>query len=86
MAAPKHAHAINGELARKINEEARRDAKSPYAGKFIGIANGQVVVVTDNLDAAVDGLLAIEPDPSKCLCFEAGVDYGEVDEIGELSC
>lgn len=78
-------HTINSELARKINEEARRDPKSPYAGKFVGIANGQVVVVTDNLDAVVDRLLEVEPDPSKCRCLEAGVDDDEVQEIGELS-
>jgi hypothetical protein len=78
-------HTINSELARKINEEARRDPKSPYAGKFVGIANGQVVVVTDNLDAVVDRLLEVEPDPSKCRCLEAGADDDEVQEIGELS-
>jgi len=38
----------NQELARRINQEARNDPMSPYAGKFVGIANGQVVVVADN--------------------------------------
>jgi hypothetical protein len=77
--------AMNSELARKINEEARRDPKSLYAGKFIGIANGQVGTVADSLDDAVDQVLAIEPDPDKCLCFEAGVDYDEVQEVGEVA-
>jgi len=77
--------AINSELAQKINEEARRDPKSPYAGKFVGIANGRVAVVTDSLDDAVDRLLEIEPDPSKCFCIEAGVDDSEIQEIGEVS-
>ncbi len=40
----------NEELARRINEEARRDPHSPYANKFVGIANGQVMVVADNLN------------------------------------
>ena len=32
----------NAELARQINQEARRDPASSYAGKLVGIANGQV--------------------------------------------
>ncbi len=31
---------INRELARKINEEARANPQSPYANKWVGIANG----------------------------------------------
>jgi hypothetical protein len=68
---------LNQELADKINEEALRNPQSPYAGKFIGIANGQLVVVADNWDDLADRLLQAEPDPRKCCCFEAGVDYSE---------
>jgi hypothetical protein len=74
----------NRELARKINEEARRDPQSPYAGKFVGIANGQVVVMADNLDAVVQRLRQIEPDRSKTLWVEASRDYTEVHEIWGL--
>jgi len=76
---------INSQLADKINDEALRNPNSPYAGKIVGIANGKVVVVADDLDEAMDRLLAIEPDPAKCFCFEAGVDYDEVQEIGEVA-
>ena len=38
----------NRELARKINQEARQNPQSAYAHKFVGIANGQVVVIADN--------------------------------------
>lgn len=75
---------INEELARKINEEARRDPHSPYAHKFVGIADGQVVVVADDLDELVPRLLQIEPDPSKCFIVEASRDYDEVEEIWGL--
>jgi hypothetical protein len=38
---------MNWELADRINAEAKRDPHSPYAGKFVGIANGRVVAVAD---------------------------------------
>ena len=34
----------NRELARQINDEARTNLQSPYAGKFVGLANGQVAL------------------------------------------
>ena len=71
----------NRELARKVNEEARRDPGSPFAGKFVGIANGQVVVVADNWREVSQRLRSVEPDPTKCLCVEASVDYETVHEI-----
>jgi hypothetical protein len=75
---------LNRELAGKINEEARRDPQSPYANKFVGIANGQVVVVGDNLDEVVRRLRQIEPEPSKTFFVEASRDYTEVHEIWAL--
>ena len=71
----------NDELARQINAEARRDPASPYAGKFVGIANGQVVVVADNWREAARRLRQIEPDPARCRCIEASADYDAVHEI-----
>jgi hypothetical protein len=75
---------INAELARKINEEALRDPQSPYAHKWVGIANGQVVVVAESLDEMSRRLRQIEPDPSKCFGVEASRDYSEVIEIWAL--
>jgi hypothetical protein len=65
----------NRELAEQISEETLRDPHHPYRGKFVGIANGQIVAVADNLDEAIAQLERVEPDPSKCFCFEGGVDY-----------
>lgn len=75
---------INRELARKINEEALKDPQSPYAHKFVGIANGKVVVVADSLDAMSRRLRQIEPDPTKTFCVEASRDYDVVEEIWRL--
>jgi hypothetical protein len=73
----------NRELARTINEEALRNPQSPYAGKFVGIANGQVVVA-DDLDEMARRLRQIEPDPRLTFCLEAGRDYHEVEAIWTL--
>ena len=75
--------AANQRLARQINLEARSDPSSPYAGKFVGIANGQVVVVADNLDDVAMQLRRAEPDPSKTFCIEAGLDYDAVQDVWE---
>jgi hypothetical protein len=66
---------VNRELASKINEEALRDPQSPYANKFVGIANGQVVVVADDLGTLSRRLEEIEPDKCKCFIVEASHDY-----------
>jgi hypothetical protein len=71
----------NERLARQINQEARQNPDSPYAGKFVGFANGQVVVVADSLRAVMERLRQVEPDPAKCFCLEASADYEQVDEI-----
>ena len=72
---------LNRELARQINAEARSNPQSQYANKFVGIANGQVVVVTDDLDDLARRIRQAEPDPSKTLCVEASCDYDQVHEI-----
>jgi hypothetical protein len=71
----------NRDLARKINDEARTNAHSPYAGKFVGIANGQVVVVADNWREVSRQLRKIEPNPMSCFCVEASADYDSIHEI-----
>jgi hypothetical protein len=75
---------LNRELARTINEEARRNPQSPYANKFVGIANGQVVVVADDPDDLSRRLRQIEPDPSKCFIVEASRDHSIVEYIWGL--
>jgi len=75
----------NQQLAEAINQEALANPNSPYAGKFVGIANGQVVAVTDDLDELVRRLDEVEPDHEKTFIIEAGIDYNEVQEIWSLA-
>ncbi len=75
----------NRELARQINEQARKDPRSPYANKFIGIANGKVVVIADDGDEMIRQLRQIEPNPANTLCVEASRDYDQVEEIWGLA-
>ena len=72
---------LNRELARRINDEARANPLSPYANKFVGIANGQVVVVAGTLDEMARRLRQAEPDRDKCSWVEASRDYDRVEEI-----
>lgn len=72
---------LNRELARKINEETLRNPQSPYANKYVGLANGRVVVVADDLDELVSGLQQAEPDPAKTFGIEASRDYTVVEHI-----
>jgi hypothetical protein len=68
-------------LADEINAEARRNPQSPYAGKFVGIVAGQVVVVAEDWDAAGRCLREMKADPTKTFCIEASHDYSQVEEI-----
>ena len=76
---------INQDVANRINAEARSNPLSPYANKFVGIVNGKVVVVVDDLEELDRQLRLIEPDPKKCFGVEASRDYTEVHEIWGLT-
>lgn len=84
MATAKTVHELNRELARKLVEEGLSNPPSAYTGKFVGIANGQVVVVADNWDELARRLRQVEPDPSKTFAVEVGRDYDLVQEIWGL--
>jgi hypothetical protein len=85
MSITKSVQDLNRQLASRINQEARNNPQSPYANKLVGIANGQVVVVTDDWDDLAQRLRQVEPDPTKTFGIEAGRDYDEVHEIWGLS-
>jgi len=71
----------NRQLAQQINDEARNDPRSPYAGKFVGIANGRVAVVTDDPESLFYRLREIEPDPRRVFGIEASRDYTVVERV-----
>ncbi len=56
--------AINERLARKIRREGK-DPKSPYANRFVGLADGKLVVIGDSLTDVSRRLRKIEPDGSR---------------------
>lgn len=85
MAISKTPEELNREFADKLAEEGRNNPESPYAGKFVGIANGNVVAVADDWDELDRRLRQIEPDPSKTIGVEVGRDYTAVEEIWALS-
>lgn len=84
MAASKSVQELNRELADRLAEEGLNNPNSLYAGKFVGIANGQVVVVADDLEQMVSQLHQVEPDPTKTFGVEVGRDYRVVEEIWAL--
>jgi len=73
--------AINERLARKIRREAKENPDSPYANRFVGITNGEIVVIADSLDAMVRRLQKIEPDPKKCYFVDVSADYDRVEYV-----
>ncbi|HET6882613.1 MAG TPA: hypothetical protein VFI31_20770 [Pirellulales bacterium] len=76
---------LNRELADKLAEDGRNNPHHVYAGKFVGIANGQVVVVADNLNEMVSRLRQVEPNPTRTFGVEVGRDYSVVEEIWKVS-
>jgi len=72
-------HQINEELARRINQEARANPKSPYVGKFVAIASGKVIFATDDLEEFGRRLDQLGIDPKELLCLEACRDYDKVE-------
>jgi hypothetical protein len=84
MAEKESSVSVNERLAREINRQARENPSSPYAGKLVGIAHGQVIVVADSWPEVVERLRQAEPDPSKCYCLDASADYDRVDEIWSI--
>jgi len=72
---------MNRELADRLAEEGRNNPQSIYAGKFVGIANGQVVVIANDLEELVARLRQVEPDPANTFGVEIGRDYEAVEEI-----
>ncbi|MCE9530622.1 MAG: hypothetical protein K8T89_05760 [Planctomycetes bacterium] len=73
----------NSELADRINAEALANPESPYSGKFIGIANGQVVIISEDMEEVCEALEKIESDPTRTFIVEGGVDDSVVDYIWE---
>jgi hypothetical protein len=59
--------------------------QSPNVNKKVGIANGQIVVVSDNWDEIGRKLRQAEPNAGRQYCIAIGTDYGGVHEILQQS-
>ena len=75
---------VNRDLADKLIDEARQNPGA-FTGRFVGIANGKLIVVTDDLDELGSRLRQADPDSANRFWFELGRDYQEVHEIWEIS-
>ena len=73
----------NRELADKVVAEAKQNAQA-YPGKYIGIANGKVVIVSDDLDAVDDELDAVEPDSARTFIVDLTHDVNKIEYIWRL--
>lgn len=71
----------DSQLARAINQEARSDPSSPYTGKFVAIADGKVVAVSEQLEEVVTALKQATSRRSEGLIIEASADYEGPHEI-----
>jgi hypothetical protein len=68
-------------LVERINNEVLANPTSSYSGKFIGIANGQIVAIADDQDQLDDLLDRLDLDTAKQFYFQAGADYDKVEYI-----
>ncbi len=66
---------------RRINTDASSNPASAYAGKYVGIANGQVIVVTDDPEDLDTRLKEIEPDHRRVFWVDAGHDPNKVEFV-----
>ncbi len=71
---------LNRDRADSVIQEAKQNPHA-YAGKFVGIANGQVVVIADRMEEIGPRLRQVEPDRSKTYWIEIGPDGSEVHHI-----
>lgn len=74
----------NAVLGDQINREARSNPQSPYAGKWVGLANAKVVVVSEDLDEVDRVLDDIEPDSQRVFIVDTSRDPSQVEYIWEM--
>jgi len=81
MSTTKSLKEINLELAEKLAREGKNNPQAPYYGKFIGIANGKIVVVADSWEELDRQLPLIEPDPTRTAVVDVGYDPDRVHPV-----
>jgi hypothetical protein len=82
MTLPNDVYNLNLELARQIQDEIFRNPNSPYAGKWIGVAKGQIVAVSEDWEEVDKKLIEVESEPLLRFLVEGeGVSEAEWDLI-----
>ena len=68
---------LDAEFGMRINRETRANPNSPYAGKYVVVANCEVVTVADSLDEMRANILALGLNPRESFYVEASANYDE---------
>lgn len=66
---------LNAELGMQINRETRANPGSPYAGKYVVIADCEIVAVVDSLDAVTAHIKNAGLKLGESFFVEASADY-----------
>jgi hypothetical protein len=61
-------------LHRQVYETLRDQIKSDHAGKYVALAQGRLVAVTDTFDEAAAAVNLLEPVPEYSLIFPAEIE------------
>ena len=77
MTQTKSIEELNRELGDQVFEDAKHHPEK-YGGKYIGIANGRVVIAADSLNEIVDRLREVEPVPMRCFIVDMSRDPDKV--------
>lgn len=66
---------LNAEFGKRLNRETRANPNSPYAGKYLVIADCEVVTVGDTLDEIHDKIEVLGLNPRETFYIQASADY-----------
>lgn len=72
---------INRELGEWVLEDAKRNPQA-YAGRFVGIANGKVVIATNDLNEFARKLREVDPNTANLYGVDIAYDYSKPFMIG----
>jgi hypothetical protein len=83
MYAVKSIEELNRELGDQVLEDAKRNPRK-YAGRYVGLANGNLVGAADTLKDIVARLMEVEPVPANCYILDLHYDYSKPYYIREF--
>jgi hypothetical protein len=69
---------VNQQVAEQICDAARWNGREFRAGECVALLDGQVVAVAKDLDAALQVLRALDPNPLRGMIFEVGPPVTDV--------